>query len=405
MPAPATQTKPRVLAKLSRPRPGGMHPRARLFCKLDAARARRATWIAGPPGAGKTTLAASYLDSRGLACLWYQVDDGDEDVATFFHYLGLAAQAGSRKRIALPRYTPAYAKGIAAFSRNFFAELFERLPRPAVIVLDNYQKVSTEALLHEVMRCALEAIPDGCHVIFLTRHAPGATLARFQANGEMSLIAWSDLQLTEEEAEGIVALRSRPLPALGAPWAARTQGWAAGLVLLLEWLEREGVDPAGLASFVPETVFDYFAGELLQKVEPEIRAVLLKAAILPRMEPRSVAALAGVERAGRILAELNRRNFFVTRQAGAQEVYQFYALFRQFLLKQAKDALPAEELGWLEVCRRRAAGAAGRDRSRGRAVDRGKGVAARRRAHQDERPSAAAGPGNDARRVDPGASP
>lgn len=45
----------------------------------------------GPPGAGKTTLAASYLDSQKRPLLWYQLDEGDADAATFFHYLGLAA--------------------------------------------------------------------------------------------------------------------------------------------------------------------------------------------------------------------------------------------------------------------------------------------------------------------------
>ena len=44
-----------------------------------------------PPGAGKTTLASSYVDARELRHLWFQLDAGDADPATFFHYLGVAA--------------------------------------------------------------------------------------------------------------------------------------------------------------------------------------------------------------------------------------------------------------------------------------------------------------------------
>jgi ATP/maltotriose-dependent transcriptional regulator MalT len=41
-------------------------------------------WVEAAPGSGKTTLAASWLDSRTRPCLWYQIDAGDADVATFF---------------------------------------------------------------------------------------------------------------------------------------------------------------------------------------------------------------------------------------------------------------------------------------------------------------------------------
>ena len=59
---------------------------------LDAGSRRPVTWVEGPAGAGKTSLVSSYLDARGLPCLWYRLDAGDADVATFFYYLGLAAR-------------------------------------------------------------------------------------------------------------------------------------------------------------------------------------------------------------------------------------------------------------------------------------------------------------------------
>ena len=111
--------RPQPLAKLTRPQPLRALPRPRLFEQLDQARERDLTWITAPPGAGKTTLICSYLDARKLPCLWYQIDAGDTDLATFFLYLGLAvAQAAPRFRRAMPKLTPEYLAGIPTFTRN-----------------------------------------------------------------------------------------------------------------------------------------------------------------------------------------------------------------------------------------------------------------------------------------------
>ncbi|MBI5043848.1 MAG: hypothetical protein HZC10_08510 [Nitrospirae bacterium] len=46
-------------AKISRPETSGVFHRKRLFLLLDHARKHPVTWIAGPPGSGKTTLISS----------------------------------------------------------------------------------------------------------------------------------------------------------------------------------------------------------------------------------------------------------------------------------------------------------------------------------------------------------
>src|SRR5262249_32739330 len=90
------------LAKTTRPTVTGTVARPRLFRLLDQARRRPATWVWAPPGSGKTTLLATYLASRRLRSLWYQIDEGDADAASFFYYLG---QAAPRRRRPLPLLT------------------------------------------------------------------------------------------------------------------------------------------------------------------------------------------------------------------------------------------------------------------------------------------------------------
>lgn len=96
-------------------------------------------------------LAASYLQERNIAYLWYQIDARDADPATLFYYLGLAAEHNSpHRRKALPLLSPECLGGISAFVRNFFEALFERLKPPFALVMDNYQELVEEALVHQV---------------------------------------------------------------------------------------------------------------------------------------------------------------------------------------------------------------------------------------------------------------
>ncbi len=80
------------VAKVARPSVSGSHSRRGLLRLLDKSCRSSIVWICGPPGCGKTTLAASFVEEKALACLWYQVDEGDPDLATFFYYLGLAGR-------------------------------------------------------------------------------------------------------------------------------------------------------------------------------------------------------------------------------------------------------------------------------------------------------------------------
>ena len=111
----------RVAIKITPPDLPEVILREKLFDFLDQKQHSRITWISGAAGSGKTTLAASYLTSRRIPGLWYRIDEGDNDLSTFFYYLGLAAKKVSpRRRKPLPIFTPEYFQGAAVFARRFF---------------------------------------------------------------------------------------------------------------------------------------------------------------------------------------------------------------------------------------------------------------------------------------------
>jgi ATP/maltotriose-dependent transcriptional regulator MalT len=172
-----------AVAKITRPKLSGISPRKRLFKLLDSGREKPVAWVSGPAGSGKTTLVASYLDERKLPCLWYQVDAGDADLATFFYYLGQATQkAAPRFRKPLPLLTPEYLPGLPVFTQRFFEQLYARLKPPFALVLDNYQEAPEKSPLHELVSLGLSLLPEGIQVFVLSRTGPLPAFMRLRAN-------------------------------------------------------------------------------------------------------------------------------------------------------------------------------------------------------------------------------
>lgn len=339
---------PSPIAKIARPVLGKTYPRNRLFRKFDRARKRPVVWISAPAGSGKTTLVGSYLSARDVPCIWYRVDQGDHDVASFFYHMGLAAQrAAPGKRKALPCLTPEHLPGLSTFTQRYFENLFGRLQPGSVLILDDYQKVPAKSPFHEVIRDGLSRLPDGINAFVVSRSNPPPAFARKRVHGEMEVIGWDDLRLTADETKGIARLRGRIRRTADEfrHLQRRSGGWVAGLVLLLEKSSpAEPPQPRVPSNRAPEEVFEYFAGEVFDGLEQEARRFLLKSAFLPIMTAAMAQEITAHRRAGRILSYLNRHNYFTELHRDPEPVYAYHPLFRDFLLSRAADSFPAKSL-------------------------------------------------------------
>jgi len=333
-----------VLAKISRPRLYSAVPRERLFLQLDEQLAHQLVWVAGPPGAGKTTLIASYLEARSLRVVWYNIDAGDADPAAWFYYLGLAAaERADEASNALPLLTAEALTDLRGFTRGYFRQFFACLPRPSVLVLDNLQDAAG-APLGALLLEACRELPDDFNIIAISRGEPPPALAELRSRGALAMLEWNDLRLTLEETRAISAAKSVADDGLVRALHERSDGWAAGLTLMLERLRRAGSGSTASSAGTPEAVFDYFAGLLFDQAPAAHRRILVGLSYLPRMTSSMAQEVSGAPEAGKLLDQLYRSHFFTHRREGTDPQYQFHTLFRSFLQARALEILGAEVL-------------------------------------------------------------
>ncbi len=354
-------------------------PRSRLFSLLDRSLFARITLLSAPPGYGKTTLLAQWLTDRaqsddppGLSFAWYKVDETDNTPFTFVEGL-TAAVAQSHPAMEQVLQNQAHdlmnLQGDPRQAVGFLLSTLASLkPAPFIIVLDDLEHL-VHPDSHKVLQYLAEHLPANGHLYLLTRMDPDLPLPRMRVRGQLLELRAAELRFTDEE---VTAFLKR-CPALSlssaeiAELTTRAEGWIAPMWLAANALSRF----TNRLDDVWGGLFAYIRDEVLAPQPPEIRAFLLRSAVLDQLSPSLCQAILDVPRVewatnpAQWLAELERRNLFLRRiahqasvslsggdQENTEPRYVYHPLFLAFLRAELSYHLSNTEV---EDLHRRAA--------------------------------------------------
>ncbi len=301
-----------ALGKLASPRLGRVFDRARLFALLDEWPDAPALWLAAPPGAGKTTLAATWLlqyDQREAPTLWLQLDAADADPATFMQSLDALWSGLVAAPTALPALRADDLADLAGWLRRRLKHMLPLLPPRWSLVLDNHQELPAASPLQDALARALADLPAGVQWLFISRESPPSAYTNALARQQLVVIGADALRFDNAETRALLRLHGRP-ESLAASLAP-AEGWAAGLTLMLQGATRDAAVPAQQAR---ERLFDYFAGEVLSRLPADHQDALGALAFLPSTTAELAVAMSGHAQAPQLLEQLAASSLFTDRR-------------------------------------------------------------------------------------------
>src|SRR5215212_247610 len=269
--------------------------RPHIEARLDRAFDRSLILITAPAGHGKTSTIACWLELRGLDAAWLTIDERDADLTRFATHVAAA----------LDRVAPGVADALFALLTapdrlgpgdlgEAFGEALYDLEQDVLLVLDDFHAAASESV-SAFVRGLLNAAPRRLHTILSTRSKPALPLARLRTVGDVEELIGADLRFSPEETGQLLRLETGDSIdyALEASLQASVGGWPAAIRLIALSGASDASQRRELAvERQARLLGDYLGEEVLTRLPPSHRDLLLWASLLDRFNAPLLEALA-----------------------------------------------------------------------------------------------------------------
>jgi LuxR family maltose regulon positive regulatory protein len=280
-------------------------PRLNLVDRLNVGVSGLLTVVSGPTGAGKTMGVASWAAGGDFSggVIWLNLARGGDDPDAVWRDLGSGlTEAGVGDLPPLPSADCSQRQRI-----GILADLGSalRTARPRVVVLDDYPTGPSGRLARE-LEIVLDHARRGIRLVVLCQGQPAIDSHRHQAAGELTTVTPPDLVMDAAELAHVLRRHDVDAGSRTVEIVQRhTSGWACGVRHAAKSLQHAPT----MAAAMMETdlaIADYLAREVLAKVPPAIRDLLVRTSIVEDVTPDLARAIIGRDvEPGRILSGIS----------------------------------------------------------------------------------------------------
>jgi LuxR family maltose regulon positive regulatory protein len=301
--------------------------------------AGRVTVVSAPGASGKTCLVRAWIAEEGLArhAGWATVMPGERDEQRFWRSVtdALADIADGDE----------LANGPVLSGELIVERLLSglrALRQPGVLVIEDLHELKS-AEAQAQLEHFLTRLPAQLRVVLLTRAAMGPGLHRLRLTGALTELRAADLRFSPQETRELLDATGVTLSdADVAVLHERSEGWAGGLRLAAAQLAAHP-DPERFVrefSGSERTVAGYLRAEVLERLPPEVRDLLLRTSVLDRVSGPLADALAGASASLRVLQDLDDSGAFVTALDVGRSWFRYHPMLADVLRLELRRANP-----------------------------------------------------------------
>jgi LuxR family transcriptional regulator, maltose regulon positive regulatory protein len=331
MPTPLLTTKlfiPQPRAKIIN--------RSRLLDQINQGLDHALVLISAPAGFGKTTLLSTWVQETEKPVAWVSLDQSDNDPARFLAYVLTALQSvipnlGAEILENLLSPQPDYSETSLIKILN---EISIANTQELILVLDDYHLVTIPAV-NNITNFLLNNLPQGMHLIIITRADPALPLPRLRGQGELVEIRQNDLRFTFAEVTEFInqTLGSNLSPMDVTALTNRTEGWIAGLQMAAISMAGKSDNSQFIQEFTGSDryILDYLMDEVFQLQPTETQNFLLLTSLVNRFTAALCNVLTEAQNSQEILERFERDNLFIIPLDNNRIWYRYHQLFADLL--------------------------------------------------------------------------